>query len=133
MRETVAAAVTGAWHSLAGVSVAVLLVAIGLHLGKILAEARAWHGIVAHAHLPHSVRFRTTCGAFVGAIGANVILPARSGEALRVALVCRGLPTTSVVTVGATIVLETAIEVVFAILVIAVAATAGSTAAAGGP
>ena len=40
MKETVAAAVTDTWHSLAGVSAGVLLIAIVLHLGKILAEAR---------------------------------------------------------------------------------------------
>jgi uncharacterized membrane protein YbhN (UPF0104 family) len=130
---TFATAVGSAWDSLAGVSAWMLLVAVGLHLGKIVAEARAWHGIVAHAHRPQTVRFRTTCGAFVGAIGANVILPARFGESLRVALVRRGISTTSVVTVGATIVLETAIEIAFAVAVIVAAATATSTAMGGGP
>jgi len=119
-----------AWQNLAAVSVGLLAVAVGLHLGKLLAESRAWHGILAHADCGDRVRFGTTCAAFVSAIGANVVLPARTGETLRIGLIRHGAPNISVVTVVATIVLETTLEVVFGVIVI-VAAIATGTAAAG--
>ncbi len=116
---------TGAAHTLAGASLAALALAIVLHLGKVAAEARSWHGIVSHAHPVGRVRFRTTLGAFAGAIGANAVLPARVGEALRLGIVRRRVPNSSVATIAGTIVLETAIEVVFGLGVIAVVLLSG--------
>ncbi|HST17386.1 MAG TPA: lysylphosphatidylglycerol synthase transmembrane domain-containing protein [Gaiellaceae bacterium] len=111
-----------AWRSLAGVSVGLLVAAVVLHFAKLVSEARSWHGIVGHAHHPERVGFRITCGAFVSAIGANALLPARVGEALRVGLIRRRVPNSSAVTLAATIVLETGVEVVFGVVVIAAAA-----------
>jgi uncharacterized membrane protein YbhN (UPF0104 family) len=122
----------GAWSSLAGVSVGVLVVAVALHLAKLAAEARAWHGIVRHTHAGSRVPFRTTLGAFIGAIGANAVLPARVGEALRVGVVRRQLPDSSVITIAATIVLETAIEVAFGLAVVAAVLLGGGSIASGG-
>lgn len=122
----------GAWASLAGVSVGALALAVALHLAKLTAEARAWHAIVRHAHRAHSLPFRTTCGAFVGAIGANALLPARVGEALRVGVMRRRLPGSSIVTIAATIVLETGIEVLFGLVVIAAVLVGSGSFAAGG-
>ena len=119
------AMLAGAVHSLAGVSFTMLALAVGLHVGKLGAEARAWHGIVRHAHASRPVRFRTTLGAFVGSIGANAVLPARVGEALRVGVVRRNVPGSNVVTIAATIVLETAIEVAFGAAVIVAVVLAG--------
>ena len=124
----VSAIFAGSVHSLASVSLGALALAVALHVGKLSAEARAWHGIVQHAHdPPRAVRFRTTYGAFVSSIGANAILPARVGAALRVGVVRRNVPGSSVVTIAATIVLETAIEVAFGAAVIAVVLLAGSS------
>jgi glycosyltransferase 2 family protein len=122
----------GTLSSLAGVSVAALAVAVALHLAKLAAEARAWHGIVRHTHAGRGVSFRTTLGAFVGAIGANAILPARVGEALRVGVVRKELPGSSVITIAATIVLETAIEAAFGFVVVVAAFVAGGSVASGG-
>jgi uncharacterized membrane protein YbhN (UPF0104 family) len=119
------AIVAASWHSLLGVSAGALAVAVALHVGKLVAEARSWHWIVRHAHDSHRVPFRTTLGAFVGAIGANAVLPARVGEALRVGVVRRHVPDSSVITIAATIVLETAIEVVFGAAIIVVVLLAG--------
>jgi glycosyltransferase 2 family protein len=123
--HSAAAIVAGSWHSLASVSFGALAVAVALHVAKIGAEARAWHGIVRHAHGPPRVRFRTTLGAFVSSIGANVVLPARVGEALRVGLVRRHVPCSSVVTIAATIVLEAAIEFTFGAAAIVAVLVAG--------
>ena len=132
MIAALAAAFAGATASLAGVSLGALAVALALHAGKLVAEARSWHGIVSHAHEGAGVAFRTTLGAFVGAIGANAVLPARVGEALRVGVVRRRVPGSSVITLAATIVLETAIEVAFGAVVILVVVLTGRRFGPGG-
>lgn len=133
MMDLVATILVGAWHSLAGVSLGALAAAVALHVGKLGAEARAWYWIVrhAHAHVADRVRFRTTLGAFVGAIGANAVLPARVGEALRVGVVRRHVPGSNVLTIAGTIVLETAIEVVFGAAILATVLLAGRSFGAG--
>ena len=122
----------GSMHTLTSVSLGALALAVALHVGKLSAEARSWHGIVQHAQAPHRVRFRTTFCAFVSSIGVNAILPARVGTALRVGVVRRNVPGSSVVTIAATIVLETAIEVAFGAAVIAVTLLAGNSYHPGG-
>lgn len=111
--------VGGALDAIAAVSPWLLGLAVALHLLKVVAEARAWHRIVAYAEHPSEVRFRTTLAAFVGSIGANAFLPARVGEAFRVAVVRRRVPGSSVPTIAATIVLESLLELAFAAAVLA--------------
>jgi uncharacterized membrane protein YbhN (UPF0104 family) len=111
--DALATVLSGAWQSLATVSLGALAIALTLHVAKVAAEARAWHAIVRHAHAASPVGFSTTLGAFVSAIGANALLPARVGEALRVGVVRRRVPGSSVVTITATVVLETAVELAF--------------------
>jgi len=123
--HAILALAAGATHTLAGASLRALAVGIALHLGKVAAEARSWHGIVSHAHPRSRLRFRTTLGAFAGAIGANAVLPARVGEALRLGIVRRRLPGSIVATIAGTMVLETAIEIVFGIVVIVVVLLSG--------
>lgn len=113
MTDAFEAFLGGVSGSVTGVSFGALAVALALHTGKLVAEARSWHWIVSHAHQGAPVRFGTTLGAFVAAVGANAVLPARVGEALRVGAVRKRVPGSSVPTIAATIVLETAIEVVF--------------------
>jgi uncharacterized membrane protein YbhN (UPF0104 family) len=123
--HAITALLSGSLDTLASVSPWLLALAIVLHLLKVAAEARAWHGIVLHAHDGPPVPFRTTLAAFVGSIGVNAILPARVGEAFRVGVVRKRLPGTSVATIAATIVLETILELIFAAAVIAVVLLAG--------
>jgi uncharacterized membrane protein YbhN (UPF0104 family) len=123
--DSILALASGAGHTLAGASLAALAVAILLHLGKVAAEARSWHGIVSHAYPESRVRFRTTYGAFAGAIGANAVLPARVGEALRLGVVRGRVPGSTVATISGTIVLEALIEAVFGFAVIAGVLLAG--------
>ena len=123
----------GVWHSLAGVSPVVLGIAVAFHVGKLVAEARAWHWIVRYAHALRPIPFGTTLGAFVSSIGANAVLPARVGEALRVGVVKRRLDGSSTVTIVSTIVLETGIEVLFGTVVIVAVLATGKSLGASGP
>ena len=108
----------GSAPSLTTVSLGPLALAVVLHLAKIVAEARSWHNILVHSYPRSGLRFRTTLGAFMGMIGANAVLPARIGTALRLGIVRRRIPGSSVATIASTIVLETAIELAFGVAVI---------------
>ena len=123
--DTILAFATGAASTLAGASVGALALAIGIHLAKVAAEARSWHGIVSHAYPSTHPRFRTTYGAFAGAIGVNAVLPARVGEALRLGIVRRRVVGASTAAIAGTIVLETAIEAAFGLVVIGAVVLAG--------
>jgi uncharacterized membrane protein YbhN (UPF0104 family) len=117
--------IAGIVENLAGVSFVALAAALTFHLAKMAAEARSWHNIVVHAYPGRQIGFRTTLGAFVGGTGASAVLPARAGEALRVGLVRRRLPGSSVTTISATVLLEAGLEIVLGVGVIAVALFAG--------
>jgi uncharacterized membrane protein YbhN (UPF0104 family) len=125
--HAILALATGAVHTLAGASLGVLAIAVGLHLCKVVAEARSWHGIVTHAHPASGLRFRTTLGAFAGAIGANAVLPARVGEALRLGIMRRRVEGSTVGTIAGTIVLETGIELAFGLVVVGALVAAGGS------
>src|SRR4051812_38168814 len=118
--------------ALTAVSPGALAAALLLHVVKVGAEARAWHGIVRHTY--RDARFRVTLGAFAGALGANVVLPGRIGDALRLGIVRRRVDDSSSSTIAATIVLETAIETAFSVaVVVAVLAAGRSVGSLGAP
>lgn len=122
---SVAALSAGALSGLTRMSPWLLAVAAVLHVAKMTAEARAWHGIVRPAHRGAPIPFRTTLGAFMGAIGANAVLPARVGEAFRLGIVRRYAPGASLAAIGGTVVLETLLEMGFAALVLGIVLGAG--------
>jgi uncharacterized membrane protein YbhN (UPF0104 family) len=113
----------GAIHGLLGVSIDALLIAVALHLLKVAAEARSWHGILSHSY--RHMRFRVTFGAFAGALGANAFLPGKVGEALRLGIVRRRTRDSCTSTIAATMLVEVAIETVFSCVVVAVVLVAG--------
>jgi uncharacterized membrane protein YbhN (UPF0104 family) len=115
----------GILESLGSVSLWALALAVVLHLAKVVAEARAWHGIVSHAHRERDVRFRTTLGAFTGSLGANALLPGRVGEAYRIGVMRRHVRGSSIASLSATMVLETLLELVFGVTVIVAVVLAG--------
>lgn len=123
--DSVVTLIRGALDTLARASFGALAIAVSLHLMKVAAEARSWHGIVRHAYPTAPLRFPTTYAAFAGAIGVNAILPARVGEALRLGVVRRQLPGSTVATIAGTIVLEMGIEAAFGLAVIGAVLLAG--------
>lgn len=125
---------SAALAGLAGVALAPLALALLLHLAKILAEARAWHTIVGSAFPASPPRFGTSLGAFLGMIGANAILPARFGEALRLGILRRRIPDSNVPALASTILLETLLEAILGVgVVLAVLLAGRSVGAIGNP
>jgi uncharacterized membrane protein YbhN (UPF0104 family) len=65
--------------------------AVVAHVSKILARTRAWRNIIAAALPDSEVRWRTVLGAYAAGIGVNALIPARSGDVLKLFLVKRGI------------------------------------------
>ena len=77
------------------------------HVSKILVRTRAWRNIVAAAVPESEVRWRTVLAGYAAGIGVNALIPARSGDLLRLFIVKRRTPGATYPTLAATLVVET--------------------------
>jgi glycosyltransferase 2 family protein len=100
-----------------------LAIALGLHLLSLLVRSGVWCGILRAAFPEQRVGLRATTWAYLAGVGANAIAPFRGGDIVRIFVVRRQIPGSSVATIVSTLVAET----VFGSVVIAalVAATVG--------
>jgi Lysylphosphatidylglycerol synthase TM region len=78
-----------------------LAVALAFHLANIGCRALAWRTILAAAYPAARVRLADVAAAYAAGVAANAYLPARGGEALKVALVRLRIPGSTVAGVGA--------------------------------
>jgi uncharacterized membrane protein YbhN (UPF0104 family) len=77
------------------------------HVAKILARTRAWRNIVAAALPDSEVLWRTVLAGYAAGIGVNALVPARSGDLLRLFIVKRRIPGATYPTLAATLLVET--------------------------
>ena len=78
-----------------------ILVALVFHLGNLSCRALAWRNILAIAYPAARVRLLDVGAAYAAGVAANAYLPARGGEALKVALVRLRIPGSNVAGVSA--------------------------------
>jgi uncharacterized membrane protein YbhN (UPF0104 family) len=78
-----------------------ILIALVFHLGNLGFRAVAWRNILAVAYPAVRVRLLDVGAAYATGVAANAYLPARGGEALKVALVRLRIPGSTVAGVGA--------------------------------
>jgi uncharacterized membrane protein YbhN (UPF0104 family) len=78
-----------------------LVLALLFHLGNLSCRALAWRAILAAAYPAARVRLLDVGAAYAAGVAANAYLPARGGEAVKVALVRLRLPGSTVAGVGA--------------------------------
>jgi uncharacterized membrane protein YbhN (UPF0104 family) len=64
-----------------------VVLALSCHLGKIAARTRSWRTILAAAYPDTVVRWRSVSGAYVAGQAVNALLPARSGDLVKLYLV----------------------------------------------
>ena len=76
-----------------------LALAIGCHLLKLACTSRAWRNVLAAAYPQERVRWRSIYGAYLAGVGINAIIPARAGDAVRIVLAHRAIPTSTYTTV----------------------------------
>lgn len=78
-----------------------LALALLLHLANLTFRALAWRGVLAAAYPGARIRLLDVGAAYAAGVAANAYLPARGGDALKLALVRLRLPGSTVVGLGA--------------------------------
>lgn len=80
------------FHHLSAVSWRPLLVVLASQTCRWLVRSRAWRNVLAAAYPTERVRWRTVFAAYASGIAVNAVIPARSGDALKLFLVKRRVP-----------------------------------------
>jgi uncharacterized membrane protein YbhN (UPF0104 family) len=78
-----------------------LAVALAFHLANLACRALAWRAILAAAYPSARIRVVDVGAAYAAGVAANAYLPARGGEALKIALIRLRVPGSTVAGVGA--------------------------------
>src|SRR5258708_30950978 len=95
----------------------------GWHLSKSLCTSRAWRNVIAAAYPGERVRWRSIYGAYISGVGVNAILPARSGDVLRLYLTRRAVPAATYTTLAAPYAVMSIFDSAMALAVFAYALT----------
>ena len=107
------------FDGLASVKWGPLALAVLCHLLKVLAHSRAWRNVVQAAYPRTNVRWRSVYGAYVAGVGVNAILPARSGDVLKLYLLKHRVKGSSYPTLASTLLVDTLFDAVIACLLVA--------------
>jgi uncharacterized membrane protein YbhN (UPF0104 family) len=78
-----------------------ILIALAFHLGNLGCRALAWRAILGAAYPAARIRLLDVGAAYAAGVAANAYLPARGGEAIKIALVRLRIPGSTVAGVGA--------------------------------
>lgn len=110
---------------LAAVEWAPLGLAIVVHLVKLGCTARAWRNVLAAAYPDERVRYPKIWAAYAAGVGVNAVLPARSGDALRLYLAHRAIPNATYVTLASSLLVMSIFDMAVALSIYAYALTLG--------
>jgi len=113
------------FHHLAAVGWAALGIALLFQFARLLARIPAWRSILRAAYPESRVRWRSVYGSYIAGVGVNAILPARSGDFLKLYLLKHRLEGSSYPTLGSTLIVETLFDSVAAAGVLAWAFSIG--------
>ena len=102
------------FHHLAEVRWHWLAIAVACHVCKLLMASRAWRNIVKAAYLDRRVRWRQLFGAYVAGTGVNALIPARTGDAVKLFIAKRRIDGATYPTLIATVLLQTLFDMVVA-------------------
>jgi len=95
------------YDHLAAVRWTPLAIALGLFFARTVLRTIAWRNILRAAYPGVRVRWLPVFGSYVAGVGVNAIIPARVGDAVKVALVKQRIDGASYATVAATLIVET--------------------------
>ncbi len=95
------------YDHLAAVRWTPLFIALGLFFARTILRTIAWRNILRAAYPGTRIRWWPVFGSYVAGIGVNAIIPARVGDAVKVALVKQRIDGASYATVAATLIVET--------------------------
>lgn len=113
------------FDGLASVHWGPLALGVLCHLLKVLARTRAWRNIVQAAYPKTNVRWRSVYGAYVAGVGVNAIIPARTGDAVRLYLAHRAVPGSTYTALASTLIVLTLFDMAMAVAIFIYALTLG--------
>src|SRR5262245_20266294 len=102
-----------------------LALGIVCHICRLLAVSRAWTNIIKGAYPRARVRWRSIVASVFAGVGVNAIIPARSGDAVRVVLAKRSVEGSSYATIASTVVLLSLFDFIVATCLVVWAAVTG--------
>jgi len=94
-------------HDLGSIGWENLAIAVGFHLLRLAMRCPAWRNILRASYPGVRVPLLSTAGAYLAGVGINSVIPARSGDALKLFLVKRRIEGSHYPTLGATLIPET--------------------------
>ena len=102
---------------LAAVQWRFLAIALVFHLGKVVAITVAWRNIVAAAYPSTSVRWPRIFGSYVAGAGVNALVPARTGDLVKLYIAKRQVEGSTYTTLASTLVALTIFDLAAASLI----------------
>ena len=111
---------------LGAVDVVPLLLAVCCHLLKMACTSRAWRNVLAAAYPDETVPWRKVYAAYLAGVGVNAIVPARAGDAVRIYLVHRAVPSSTYTTVISSTLVLTIFDVTAATILLSWAIAIGA-------
>lgn len=96
------------------------------HLVKLVARSRAWRNVLAEAYPDAEVRWLGIFGSYAAGVGVNAILPARSGDALRLYLAKHRIEGATYPTLAASLLVEAVFDSFVALTLIVWALSTGA-------
>jgi uncharacterized protein (TIRG00374 family) len=102
-----------------------LAFALALHLVKTMCTSRAWRNVIAAAYPGERVRWRSIYAAYLSGVGVNAVLPARSGDVLRLYLARRAVPAAGFTTLTSTYLVMSIFDTAMALAIFGYALTLG--------
>ena len=113
-------------HDLTSLGWTALGLAIAFHLARLAVRCPAWRNIIRASYPDRRVPLRSVSGAYLAGVGVNSIIPARSGDALKLFLVKHRVEGTTYPTLGATLLPETLFDSLVALVIVSWALASGA-------
>jgi glycosyltransferase 2 family protein len=102
------------FSAIASVAFWPLLLAVSLHVFKLLLRGRAWQNILRASYPEARIRYWSVFGSYMAGVGVNSIAPARGGDLVKLYLAKRRVKDSSYPTLASTLFVETLFDIVVA-------------------
>jgi uncharacterized membrane protein YbhN (UPF0104 family) len=113
------------FEQLAAVKFSALGLAVAAHVLKTMCTSRAWRNTIAASYPEEPVPWRSIYASYLAGVGVNAIVPARAGDAVRLYLAHRAVPTSTYTTLASTLLVLSFFDMAMAVLIFAYALTLG--------
>ncbi len=100
------------FDTIASVAFWPLLLAVSLHVLKLLLRGRAWQNILRSSYPESEVPYWGVFGSYMAGVGVNSLAPARGGDLVKLYLVRRQVDNSSYPTLASSLVVETLFDFV---------------------